>query len=118
MADYDIDIERYESGEPTLVMSIPKSIPLGIVMAIVIQIGAVIWAVSSYYKENELMQQAISQQFQALQDEISSIKGSIYTRQEALVLEKRIDTMEDRVMFLEHQGYKDGRTTSSEKPKQ
>ena len=118
MADHDIDREEYGSGEPTLVMSIPKSIPLGIVIAIVIQIGAVIWAVSSFYKENELMQQAISQQFQSLQDEISSIKGSIYTRQEALVLEKRIDTMEDRVMFLERQGYGDGRTTSSGKPKQ
>lgn len=118
MADHDIDREEHESGEPTLVISVPKSIPLGIVIAIVIQIGAVIWAVSSFYKENELMQQAISQQFQSLQDEISSIKGSIYTRQEALVLEKRIDTMEDRVMFLEHQGYGDGRTTSSGKPKQ
>ena len=118
MADHDIDREEHESGEPTLVMSIPKSIPLSIVIAIVIQIGAVIWAVSSFYKENELMQQAISQQFQALQDEISSIKGSIYTRQEALVLEKRIDTIEDRVMFLERQGYGDGRTASSGKPKQ
>lgn len=118
MADHDIDREEHESGEPTLVVSIPKSIPLGIVIAIVIQIGAVIWAVSSFYKENELMQQAISQQFQSLQNEISSIKGSIYTRQEALVLEKRIDTMEDRVMFLERQGYGDGRTTSSGKPKQ
>ena len=118
MADHDIDRKEHESGEPTLIMSIPKSIPLGIVIAILIQIGAVIWAVSSFYKENELMQQAISQQFQSLQGEISSIKGSIYTRQEALVLEKRIDTMEDRVMFLEHQGYEDGRTTSSGKPKQ
>lgn len=118
MADHDIDREEHESGEPTLVISVPKSIPLGIVIAIVIQIGAVIWAVSSFYKENKLMQQAISQQFQSLQDEISSIKGSIYTRQEALVLEKRIDTMEDRVMFLEHQEYGDGRTTSSGKPKQ
>ena len=117
MADHDIDRGEHESGEPTLVMSIPKSVPLGIVMAIVIQIGAVIWAVSSFYKENELMQQAISQQFQSLQNEISSIKGSIYTRQEALVLEKRIDTVEDRVMFLEHQGYVDGRATSSGKSK-
>ena len=117
MADYDINREGYGSGEPTLVMSIPKSIPLGIVMAIVVQIGTFIWVVSSFYKENELMQKSISQQFQALQDEISSIKGSIYTRQEALVLEKRIDTMEDRVMFLERQGYEDGRTTSSGKPK-
>jgi hypothetical protein len=63
------------------------------------------------------MQQAISQQFQSLQNEISSIKGSIYTRQEALVLEKRIDTMEGRVMFLEHQGYGDERTASPGKPK-
>ena len=117
MADYDIDREKNESGEPTLVVSIPKSIPLGIVVAIVIQIGAVIWAVSSFYKENELMQQTISEQFQSLQNEISSIKGSIYTRQEALVLEKRIDTIEDRVMFLEHQGYVDGRAAKSGKSK-
>ena len=117
MADHDIDRGEHESGEPTLVMSIPKSVPLGIVMAIVIQIGAVIWAVSSFYKENELMQQAISQQFESLQSEISSIKGSIYTRQEALVLEKRIDTVEDRVMFLEHQGYVDGRAAGSGKSK-
>lgn len=118
MADYDINRERHKSGEPTLVISIPKSIPLGIVMAIVIQIGAVIWAVSSFYKEHELIQQTISQQFQALQDEIASIKGNIYTRQEAVVLEKRIDTMEDRVIFLERKGYEHGRTTSSGKPKQ
>ena len=118
MADHNIDREKYESDEPTLVLSIPKSIPLGIVMAIVVQIGAVIWAVSSFYKENELMQQAISQQFQSLQNEISFIKGSIYTRQEAFVLEKRIDTMEDRVMFLEHEGYGDGRRASSGEPKQ
>ena len=117
MTDRDIDREGNESGEPTLVMSIPKSIPLSIVIAIVIQIGAVIWAVSSFYKENELMQQTISQQFQSLQNEISSIKGSIYTRQEALVLEKRIDTMEDRVMFLEHEGYGDGRAANSGKSK-
>ncbi len=117
MADRDIDIEGHESGEPTLLVSIPKSIPLGIVIAIIIQIGAVIWAVSSFYKENELMQKAISQQFESLQAEISSIKGSIYTRQEALVLEKRIDGMEDRVMFLEHQGYEGGRITDSRKSK-
>ena len=117
MADHDIGREEHESGEPTLVMSIPKSIPLGIVIAIMIQIGAGIWAVSSFYKENELMQRTISQQFQSLQNEISSIKGSIYTRQEAFVLEKRIDTMEDRVMFLEHQGYGDGRAAGSGKSK-
>ena len=118
MADHNINREKYESDEPTLVISIPKSIPLGIVMAIVVQIGAVIWAVSSFYKENELMQQTISQQFQSLQDEISSIKESIYTRKEAFVLEKRMDTIEDRVIFLEHQGYGDERTASSGKSKQ
>ena len=117
MAGYDIDRGGHESGEPTLIMSIPKSIPLGIAIAIIIQIGAVIWAVSSFYKENELMQKTISQQFESLQGEISSIKDRIYTRQEALVLEKRIDTMEGRVMFLEHQGYVDGRATSSGKSK-
>lgn len=117
MADYDIDREGCESGEPTLVISMPKSIPLGIAIAIIIQIGAVIWAVSSFYKENELMQKTISQQFESLQTEISSIKGSIYTRQEALVLEKRIDTMEGRVMFLEHEGYGDGRAAGSAKSK-
>jgi hypothetical protein len=96
-------------GSGGFYISVPKSIPLGIIMAIVIQIGVVIWGISSFYKENQLMKEGIFDQFKGLQDEISSIKASIYTRQEAVVLQSQLEKIENRVTFIEHEGYKVGK---------
>jgi hypothetical protein len=101
----DIEKRSEQPNHDHFYMSIPKSIPVSIVLAILIQVGVVIWAVSSFYKENEIMQRIISEQFISLQAEVSSIKASIYTRQEALVLERRVEKAEDRINWLERNAH-------------
>ena len=108
--------EEGSNGTGGFYISVPKSIPLGIIIAIVIQIGVVIWGVSSFYRENQLMKEGIFDQFKGLQGEISSIKASIYTRQEASILQSQLNKIEDRVMFLEQEGYKNGKPTGGSLP--
>lgn len=97
-----IDIlNKKREGESEFMVKIPRSIPLGILITIFLQIAAVVWGVSSFYKENEIMKENITSQFTSLQEEIRSLKGTIYTRQEAAILSSSLDKLEERVTFLE-----------------
>ena len=99
---HKINIQKgKKEGESEFMVKIPRSIPLGILITIFLQIAAVIWGISSFYKENQIMKESITSQFTSLQEEIRSLKGTIYTRQEAAILSNSVDKLEERVTFLE-----------------
>ena len=103
-----------EGGWTDSLARIPRTIPMSILFAILVQVGVVIWGVSSFYKESQITQATLTKNFETLQSDIAEIKGSIYTRQEAVVLERKVDKLEERITYIERRGHPNG--ISRDKP--
>ena len=103
-----------EGGWTDSLARIPRTIPMSILFAILVQVGVVIWGVSSFYKESQITQATLTKQFETLQSDIAEIKDSIYTRQEAVVLERKVDKLEERITYIERRGQPNG--ISRDKP--
>ena len=99
----NIDREHNENnkGGNEVYVKVPKSIPIGVILILFMNMAGVIWAISSFYKETEMMKRTILDQLGSVQEEIVSLKNNIYTREEAKQLAYSIDKIENRLTYLE-----------------
>jgi len=71
--------------ESFVAFNIPKRIPLAILFAFIIQIIVGVWAVSSFYFGQKELQAQFRDNVATLTQQLSDLKSTIYTRNEASI---------------------------------
>lgn len=64
---------------------IERKVPIALLFVLVVQLFAGIWAVSSFYTEQELNKIEFSKKFDDFQSDFNKLQNEIYTRKEATV---------------------------------
>lgn len=82
-------------------ITLPKSIPLGIAVAALIQISAVVWTASSFWKENQLFTEQVNNRLTPIEEYIDEWKTRGFTIEDGDRIEARLDRIGNRVDKLE-----------------
>lgn len=84
-------------------IALPKSIPIGIIFAVLLQLGAVIWATSSFWKENRLFVERVEEHLVPIESYIEIMKETRFTKEDGAEVKEILDRLGERILYLERE---------------